>query len=141
MDENIKFIQGALERGINNFDIADYWDHEMLNTQRFKEVVKELGLPRESYKVGLKVFTNSTESREQVVKQLLDLLDMEYVDSILFSRPNMQETMQEAVEAMNAVMEQGLTKELDFSLWDAPQLKEAYHSITLLQGNGGAGCA
>jgi len=126
LDESVKFVQAAIERGINKFDIADYWDHELLNTIRFKEVVKILGLPRESYKIGLKVFTNSTESRESVVRRELDLLDVEYVDYILFSRPNSQETLQEACEKMNELVEIGLTKELDFSLWDAPQLKEAY---------------
>lgn len=126
LDENVKFIQGSMERGINHFDIGDYWDHDLLNTQRFKEVADILGLRRESYRLGLKVFTNSTESRELVVKRMLDLLGMEYADYILFSRPNPQETMQEAVEAMNELVEQGLTKELDFSLWDAPLLKQAY---------------
>jgi len=127
LDDSVKFVQGAIDRGINHFDIADYWDHEVLNTTRFKEVVKILGLPRDSYKLGLKVFTNSTETRDLVVSRALDLLDVEYVDYVLCSRPNMQETMQEAVELMNDLVVKGFTKELDFSLWDAPQLKEAYN--------------
>ena len=126
LDDSVRLVQGAIERGINNFDIADYWDHETLNTTRFKEVVKILGLPRESYKLGLKVFTNSSESRDVEVSRFLDLLDVEYVDCVLCSRPNMQETMQEACEGMNDLVVKGLTKELDVSLWDAPQLKEAY---------------
>lgn len=126
LDENAAFIQAAMDRGINHFDIGDYWDHELLNTARFKEVVKLLGLPRESYKMGLKVFTNSTESRESVVRRMLDLLDTDHADYILFSRPNPHETMREAVADMNALVDMGLTRELDFSLWDAPQLKEAY---------------
>ncbi len=133
LEENIAFIQGAMDRGINHFDIGDYWDHDFLNTVRFKEVVKELGLPRESYKLGLKVFTNSTESRELVVNRLLELLDVEYADYILFSRPNPQETMQEAVEAMDSLVEKGMTKELDFSLWDAPLLKQAYDLLKVNQ--------
>lgn len=134
LDENVEFIRGAMDRGIDHFDIGDYWDHELLNTQRFKEVVNILGLPRESYKLGLKVFTNSTESRELVVRRMLDLLDVEYADYILFSRPNPKETMEEAVAAMDKLVEQGLTRELDFSLWDAPQLKQAYD---LLKAQGG----
>ena len=126
LDENVAFVKGALDRGITQFDVADYWDHEMLNTVRFKEVMKVLGLPRETYKIGLKVFTNSTESRDLVVRRMMELLDVEYVDSVLCSRPNVHETMQEAVEGMNNLIVDGLSKELDFSLWDAPQLKEAY---------------
>ena len=126
LDENVQFVQGALDRGICHFDIADYWDHDLLNTVRFKEVMEILGLPRDRYKIGLKVFTTSVESRESVVQRLLDLLNIEYADYVLCSRPNMQETMQEAIEGMNALVEKGLTRELDFSLWDAPQLKQAY---------------
>lgn len=126
LDESVKFVQGAIDRGINDFDIADYWDHEMLNTTRFKEVVKILGLSRDSYKIGLKVFTNSVEPRDVEVRRHLELLDVEYADSVIFSRPNTQEPLQKAIEDMNALVVKGLTKELDFSLWDAPQLKEAY---------------
>lgn len=126
LEESVNLVQGAMERGINHFDMADYWDHEQLNTTRFREIVRILGLPRESYKLGLKVFTTSVETREEVVRRTLDLLGVEYADYVLCSRPNTQETMQQAIEAMNGLVTKGLTRELDFSLWDAPQLKEAY---------------
>jgi len=126
LEENVKFIEAAMERGITHFDIGDYWDHELLNSQRFKEVMKILNVPRENYTMGLKVFTNSTESRELVVGRMLDLLETDYADYILFSRPNPKETMLEAVQAMDELVVRGMTKELDFSLWDAPLLKQAY---------------
>lgn len=126
LEENARFIEGALERGVREFDIGDYWDHDLLNTVRFKEVVRMLGLPRSAYRFGLKVFTSSVETRDAAVRRMLDLLEEDYADYVLCSRPNMQETMQQAVEGMNELVTLGLTKELDFSLWDAPLLKEAY---------------
>ena len=54
-DQSLDLVQGALDRGINHFDIADYWDHEMLNTEYFKKIMKELGHPRDTYKIGLRV--------------------------------------------------------------------------------------
>lgn len=126
LDESIAFVDAAMQRGINSFDIADYWDYDFLNTARFREVMKQLGRPREEYKIGLKVFTNSERTREQEVEQFLDLLGIDYADSVLCSRPAPGESLADACKAMDALVAKGLAKELDFSLWDAPQLKQAY---------------
>ena len=125
-DESVKFVEAALERGINHFDIADYWESDFKNTERFRDVMKALGRPREDYKIGLKIFTNSAMTRVEEVSRFLDLLDLEYADYVLCSRPAPGETMDEAVVAMDDIVKQGKGRELDFSLWDAPQMKEAF---------------
>ena len=42
-EESVAFVNAALERGINHFDMADYWESDFKNTERFKAVMKELG--------------------------------------------------------------------------------------------------
>ena len=125
-DESVAFVEGALERGVNHFDIADYWESDFKNTERFRDVMKALGRPREDYKIGLKIFTNSKMTRVEEVSKFLDLLDLDYADYVLCSRPYQGETMEHAVVAMDEIAKSGVTRELDFSLWDAPQMKEAF---------------
>ena len=132
-EESVAFVNAALERGINHFDMADYWESDFKNTERFKAVMKDLGRPRDDYKIGLKIFTNTALTSTEEVTRFLDLLDLEYADYVLCSRPAPGESMEDAVVAMDQIVKSGVTKELDFSLWDAPQLKEAY---TLMQEKG-----
>ena len=77
-EESVAFVNAALERGINHFDMADYWESDFKNTERFKAVMKELGRPREDYKIGLKIFTNTALTRTEEVTRFLDLLDLDY---------------------------------------------------------------
>lgn len=126
LDENVEFVKAALDRGLNHFDIADYWESDFKNTERFKEVMKIIGRPREDYKIGLKIFTNSSITRVEEVSRFLKGMELDYADYVLCSRPAPGETMEHAVEAMDDLIKEGIAKELDFSLWDAPQLREAY---------------
>ena len=126
LDESVAFVDAALARGINRFDLADYWDCGLRNTTRFKEVMRQLGRPRGDYKIDIKVFTNSERTREQEVCELLGLLGIDYADSVLCSRPAPEESLEDACKAMDALVSKGLAKELDFSLWDAPLLSQAY---------------
>lgn len=125
LDESVKLIEGAMERGITSFDIADYWDNDVKNTVRFKEVMKILGVPRENYKLGLKVFPNSVDSRDTVMRRELDRMELDYVDYALCSRPTAGESMEHAVECMDALVTDGLAKTLDFAMWDPSVAAEA----------------
>ena len=126
LDQSLEFVDGALNRGINHFDIADYWDYEFKNTERFKDIMAKLNRPREDYKIGLKIFTNSSMTRVEEVSRFLETMGLDYADYVLCSRPAPGETMEQAVVAMDALIKEGIAKELDFSLWDAPQLRQAY---------------
>ena len=125
-EEGAALVKAAIDRGINEFDIGDYWDHELENTTRFKDIVRYLGLPRESYKLSIKLFTNAAQTREEVLRANMDRLGVETVDYAICSRPAQNETLEDAAEAMADLVNKGLTKALAVSLWDAPLLRQAY---------------
>ena len=133
LDEGVQLVAGALERGINHFDVVDYWDNDIQNTTRFREIVKILDLPRESYRVGIKIFPNSVDDRETILRRELDRLGLEYADFALCSRPTAGESMEHAVESMDGLVKAGLIKRLDFTMWDPAVAKEA---ITMMKERG-----
>lgn len=126
LEEGADLVRAAIERNINRFDIGDYWDHELQNTKRFREIVDLLGLPRESYELSVKLFTNSARSREDILREQLDLLGVDQIDYVICSRPSTNETLEAAVEAMAALVETGLSKALAVGLWDGSLLTKAY---------------
>lgn len=125
-NEGAELVKAAIDRGINEFDIGDYWDHALENTTRFRDIVRHLGLPRESYKLSIKLFTNTAQTREEVLRAYMDRLGVETVDYAICSRPAQTETLDAAAEAMAGLVKKGLTKALAVSLWDAPLLGQLY---------------
>lgn len=133
LDEGCALVRRAIDLGVNLFDVGDYWDHEMSNEVRFKEIVDRLGLRRDQYRVGIKVFTNSVESRASLVKQSLARLGIERADYTICSRPSTNETLDEAVDAMADLVREGLTREIAVSLWTPGPLIEAFE---IMRGRG-----
>ena len=125
LDEGAALVQRAIDLGINLFDVGDYWDHELSNEIRFAEIVKVLGLKRHQYRIGIKVFTNSVQSRADLVKGSLDRLEIDQADYIVCSRPSGHETLQHAVEAMSGLVTSGLTQDIAVSLWTPAPLIDA----------------
>ncbi len=125
LDESIALFERALDRGINNFDIVDYWDNDIANTRRFREIMTALAIPRDSYRVGAKVFPNNVDSRDTVLRRELDRMGLEYVDYVLCSRPTQGESMEHAVECMHQLVADGLAKRLDMAMWDPVVAAEA----------------
>lgn len=125
LEEGAALVRKALDLGITLFDVGDYWDHEISNESRFREIVNRLGLARSDYRIGIKVFTNSVSSRAQLVKGSLDRLGIESADYIVCSRPSESESLDEAVNAMSALVTEGLTRDIAVSLWQPEMLGEA----------------
>lgn len=125
LEEGAALVRKALDLGIHLFDVGDYWDHELSNEVRFREIVEKLGLSRNDYKVGIKVFTNSVETREDLVKQSLARLGIERADYVICSRPSVGESLEDAVRAMSGLVTSGLTDDIAASLWSPELLLEA----------------
>lgn len=125
LDEGAALVRKALDLGIRLFDVGDYWDHELSNEVRFREIVEKLGLARDEYKVGIKVFTNSVDGREDLVKQSLYRLGIERADYVICSRPSVGESLEDAVRAMAGLVKSGLTDDIAASLWSPELLSEA----------------
>jgi L-glyceraldehyde 3-phosphate reductase len=125
LDESVALVRRALDLGITFFDVGDYWDHEISNEERFREIVRRLGLRRDQYRVSVKVFTNSATRRDDLLKESLHRLGIEQADYVICSRPSGGETMEEACEAMGALVRSGLSRHLAVSLWTPEPLREA----------------
>lgn len=125
LDEGAALVRKALDLGIRLFDVGDYWDHELSNEVRFREIVEKLGLSRDDYQVGIKVFTNSVETREELVKQSLSRLGIGRADYVICSRPSIGESLEDAVSAMAGLVTSGLASDIAASLWSPELLLEA----------------
>jgi len=124
-DENVEFVKYLLDNGINQFDCVDYWDCAVTNTDRFRKVFETLGVKRNEYEVGVKTFPSNVDTRDAVLRKELDRLGIEYVDSVMCSRPSEGESMEHACECMSKLVEDGLAKRLDLTMWDPAVAKEA----------------
>jgi aryl-alcohol dehydrogenase-like predicted oxidoreductase len=127
--DSAALVKRALDQGITLFDVGDYWDHELSNEERFRDVIRHLGIGRDHFQVAVKVFTNSAESRKDLVQGSLRRLGLDYADFVVCSRPAPKETMAEAVERMTELIEQGLSRHLAFSLWTPELFNEAFEAL------------
>ena len=125
LEDGATLVRRALDLGITLFDVGDYWDHDISNEARFHEIVQRLGLARSDYRVGIKVFTNSVETRAQLVKASLMRLGIEQADYVVCSRPSDGESVEAAIAAMSALVTDGLTRDIAVSLWRPDMLGEA----------------
>lgn len=125
LDQGAALVRHAVDLGIRLFDVGDYWDHELSNEVRFREIVERLGLRRQDYRIGIKVFTNSVKSRTDLVKESLVRLGIDHADYVVCSRPAQNEPLEEAVAGMGALVTEGLTREIAASLWTPEPLMEA----------------
>ncbi|MGV3652347.1 MAG: aldo/keto reductase [Devosia sp.] len=125
LEDGADLVRRALDLGIDLFDVGDYWDHALSNEERFRDIVRYLGLGRSDYRVGIKVFTNSLESRDALVRQSLYRLGIEQADYVVCSRPAVGETLDDAVTAMARLVSDGLTREIAASLWAPDMLADA----------------
>jgi L-glyceraldehyde 3-phosphate reductase len=132
-DEGARLLHRALELGINFFDVGDYWDHELSNEQRFRDIMREIGVVRDQYQVSVKLFTNSIESRRHVLSRSLENLGVDRVDMVMCSRPPEGQSLEEAVGLMAALVTDGLARTWGLSLWFPD---DALHVFETAQENG-----
>ena len=125
LEEGATLVRRALDLGIELFDVGDYWDHDQSNEVRFREIVQRLGLKRDTYRIGIKVFTNSVESRRALVQQSLMRLGVESADYVICSRPAANESLDHAVTAMAELVSSGLAHDIAASLWAPEMLGQA----------------
>jgi L-glyceraldehyde 3-phosphate reductase len=131
LDEGISLVRTALELGITFFDVGDYWDHETSNEARFGEVIRNLGVSRDEFRIGIKVFTNSERTRADLVSESLQRLGIESADYVVCSRPAAHESLDDAVCAMADLVARGLTSEVAVSLWTPELLKDALNAFAV----------
>ena len=120
--------RAAFEAGINFFDTSNVYGLGAAE-MAWGEILPDY--PRDSYVLATKVFfpmseTDSGLSREQIHKQLdawLERLRTDYVDLYQCHRADPDTPIEETMEALTDVVEQGKVREIGFSEWTVEQIQ------------------
>ncbi len=123
-------VRKAFEVGINFFDTANIYG-KGVSELFLGEVLKDV--PRSSYILATKLFFPMTEtdsglSRVQIHKQLNDSLrrlQTDYVDLYQCHRYDENTPLEETMIALTEVVQEGKTRYIGFSEWNAEQIKAA----------------
>jgi aryl-alcohol dehydrogenase-like predicted oxidoreductase len=120
--------RAAFEAGINFFDTSNVYGVGAAEAV-WGEILGDF--ERDSYVLATKVFfpmsdTDRGLSREQIHKQLdasLGRLRTDYVDLYQCHRPDPDTPIEETMEALTEVVEQGKVREIGFSEWTVEQIR------------------
>jgi aryl-alcohol dehydrogenase-like predicted oxidoreductase len=131
-DQTRACTEAAFEAGINFFDTANIYGRGAAETA-WGEILS--GRPRESYILATKVFGQMSDDPEdrglsaaQVSKQIdasLARLQTDYVDLYQAHRFDPNVPIEETIEALQKVVDDGKARYLGFSEWTDEQIKAA----------------
>lgn len=137
LDQAVRIMGAAYERGVNFFDNAEVYAHG--EAERIMgRALEELSWPRDSYLVSSKVRWGSVRnpkptqlglSRKHVMEacdQALERLRVDYLDLYLCHRPDAEVPIIETVWAMSDLIQMGKVHYWGTSEWSADDLMEAY---------------
>lgn len=124
-----QIIKLGYENGVNFFDTAEaYGDGE--GERQFGRIFKKHGWPRESLVISSKIYgklanrhpTNvglAGKHIREAIDEMLDRLQMDYLDIVFCHRPDDETPMEETVRALNKVIEDGKAFYWGTSAWSA----------------------
>lgn len=127
-------LKTAYDAGVNFFDNAE--GYEAGESEKIMgEVIKNLGLPRDTFAVSSKVFWGGKQKMQlglsaKHVRDACDLalkrLQVEYLDLYYCHRPDIDTPIVETVRAMHNLILQGKIIYWGTSEWSAQQITEAH---------------
>lgn len=123
-------LDRAFELGINFIDTANIYGRGLAESFLGKALKNK---PRDSYILATKLYFPMTDtdkglSAEQVYKQIdasLERLQTDYIDLYQCHRYDLDTPLEETMEALSNVVQQGKARYLGFSEWNAQQITEA----------------
>ena len=123
-------LNRAFEVGINFIDTANIYGRGLAESFLGRALK---GRPRDSYILATKLYFPMTDtdkglSAEQVYKQIdasLERLETDYVDLYQCHRYDLDTPLEETMEALTNIVQQGKARYLGFSEWNAAQINEA----------------
>lgn len=134
-------LQTAYDEGVNFFDNAE--GYEAGESEKIMgEVLKRLGLPRDTFAVSSKVFWGGEKKMQlglsaKHVRDACDLalkrLQVEYLDLYYCHRPDVDTPIEETVRAMHNLVLQGKIIYWGTSEWSAQQITQA-HAVAQAHG-------
>lgn len=134
MTEAKTLLKTAYDAGVNFFDNAE--GYEAGESEKIMgEVIKSLGLSRDTFAVSSKVFWGGKQKMQlglsaKHVRDACDLaikrLQVEYLDLYYCHRPDIDTPIEETVRAMHNLILQGKIIYWGTSEWSAQQITEAF---------------
>ena len=123
-------LNRAFEVVINFIDTANIYGRGLAESFLGRALK---GRPRDSYILATKLYFPMTDtdkglSAEQVYKQIdasLERLETDYVDLYQCHRYDLDTPLEETMEALTNIVQQGKARYLGFSEWNAAQINEA----------------
>jgi len=123
-------LDRAFELGINFIDTANIYGRGLAESFLGKALKKK---PRNSYILATKLYFPMTDtdkglSAEQIYKQIdasLERLQTDYIDLYQCHRYDLDTPLEETMEALTNVVQQGKARYLGFSEWNASQIAAA----------------
>lgn len=130
-DRAIACVRRALDIGINFIDTANVYGRGAAETLLGEALV---GVPRDRYILATKLFapmsdTDKGLSRAQIFKQLdasLQRLRTDYVDLYQCHRYDVDTPLEETMQALTEVVQQGKVRYIGFSEWPPQRIAEAF---------------
>ena len=133
-DVALKCMSAAYESGVNFFDNAEVYAHGNAELV-MGNVIKKLGLPRESIVVSSKVFWGgegpndtglSRKHIHEACRKSLKRLQLDYLDLFFCHRPDPNTPIEETVRAMDDLIRQGKVLYWGTSEWSAADIMRAH---------------
>ncbi len=141
MKEAKTLLKTAYDAGVNFFDNAE--GYEAGESEKIMgEVIKSLGLSRDTFAVSSKVFWGGEQQMQlglnaKHVRDACDLalkrLQVDYLDLFYCHRPDIDTPVEETVRAMHNLVTQGKVIYWGTSEWSAQQITEA-HAVANAHG-------
>jgi aryl-alcohol dehydrogenase-like predicted oxidoreductase len=129
-DQTEECTRAAFDAGITFFDTANVYGRGAAE-RAWGEILA--GYPRDSYVLATKAYfamsaTDRGLSKQQIHKQLdasLKRLNTDYVDLFQCHRYDEDTPLEETMEGLTEVVQQGKARHVGFSEWPAPRIREA----------------
>jgi len=122
-DECQRSVHAALETGYRHIDTAQAYENEA----EIGRVLNESGIPREELFLTTKIWREQLDavSLQTSFEQSLDRLQTDYVDLLLIHWDNDEIPMDETLQAMNDLQDEGRVKQIGVSNFTVPRLHAA----------------
>ncbi len=122
-DTCVRSTEYALSTGYRHIDTAEAYDNQV----EVGRAIRNSGLKRSDIFLTTKVWmTNlAREKVKESCQRSLDELEVDYIDLLLIHWPNRSIPVEETLEAMNELKEEGLIKAIGVSNFTINHLKDA----------------
>ncbi len=134
LDDAIKIMKYAYDKGVNFFDNAEVYAAGR-SEKIMGDVIKKLGWSRDSFIISSKVFWGGSKPTQRGLshKHIIDACDnalkrlkLDYLDLYFCHRPDPDTPIEETVRAMHTLVMRGKICYWGTSEWSANQIQEAF---------------